>query len=496
MSVVRAIRSSVTGDPDATDDDLLLDAAPHPVMLAPATLKRRLVAADGAAIVLGLVAAFGAQRLLKPVPENVQVCQAGLACASLPVWLLACALRRLYTARLVTRFDAEVQRLLQASLLGVAGLMAIGFFVNFDALSRLWVVASFGGVFAFLIIERVAARGVFARLRRQGRVSRRVVFVGTNADAATLCLSLDHNPQCGYEVVGFAGDDPAIEAITGRPVLGDVDHMQLLLDAVGAGGVVIVSSAVSAETTNRLTRQLTDAGVHVELSSNLRDIDITRFRVKDLGGHPVLYVEPVIRDGWRSAAKRAFDVAFSLVALVLTSPVLLVAAIAIKFDSRGPVLFRQERVGLDGQRFNVLKLRTMCMDAEAKRVDIEQQNEADGPLFKIKMDPRVTRVGHLLRTLSVDEIPQFWNVLRNEMSVVGPRPALASEMEQWSELLHDRLRVKPGITGMWQVSGRSDTTFEQYQRLDLYYVDNWSLTHDVLIALKTLPAVLLRKGAK
>jgi exopolysaccharide biosynthesis polyprenyl glycosylphosphotransferase len=464
--------------------------------LAPAALKHRLIVADIVAITVGLAIGFGVQRLLRPVPDDVLVSQTALALASLPVWLLACHVRRLYTARVVARFDAEVQRLFQAALLGIAGLMGIAFFVDFDALSRLWVIACFVGVFGMLLVERVAARSVFTRLRRDGRANRRVVFVGTNDDAVTLCRSLDENPQYGYEVVGFTGDDRTVETLTGRPLLGTAEQTQPVLEQVGACGVVIVLSSVDAEATNRLTRKLTDAGVHVELSSNLCDIAVTRFRIQDLGGHPVLYVEPVIRHGWRSVAKRAFDIAFSVVALVLASPVLLLAAIAITLDSSGPVFFRQERVGLGGQRFKMIKLRTMTVDAEARRGELEQHNEAAGPLFKMKTDPRVTRVGRVLRPLSIDEIPQFWNVLRNEMSVVGPRPALPKEMDDWSELLHDRLRVKPGITGMWQISGRADTTWEQYQRLDLYYVDNWSLNHDLLIALKTVPAILLRRGAK
>jgi lipopolysaccharide/colanic/teichoic acid biosynthesis glycosyltransferase len=181
--------------------------------------------------------------------------------------------------------------------------------------------------------------------------------------------------------------------------------------------------------------------------------------------------------------------------LLVTAPLMAAVAIAIKLDSKGPVLFKQERVGRDGVPFKVLKLRTMCIDAEAKLAELQKQNEADGPLFKMKNDPRITRVGRILRKLSIDEIPQLWNVMRNEMSMVGPRPALSREVEQWGDALHGRLRVKPGVTGMWQVSGRSSSSFEDYERLDLYYVDNWSLATDLMIIAKTLPAVLMSRGA-
>ena len=180
---------------------------------------------------------------------------------------------------------------------------------------------------------------------------------------------------------------------------------------------------------------------------------------------------------------------------MLLSPVLAVAAFAVKVDSRGKTIFRQTRVGRDSRPFAVLKLRTMVMGAEAMRAGLLAENEADGPLFKMEQDPRVTRVGRFLRRTSIDEIPQLWNVLRGSMSLVGPRPALPHETEEWDSLLTQRLRVKPGITGMWQVNGRSQSSFADYTRLDLYYVDNWSLTSDLAILVKTIPVVLSRKGA-
>jgi exopolysaccharide biosynthesis polyprenyl glycosylphosphotransferase len=259
---------------------------------------------------------------------------------------------------------------------------------------------------------------------------------------------------------------------------------------------VIASTAVDLTTSNRLVRALTDAGVHVELSSTLHDVAATRLTVRALGRFPVIYVEPAIRDGWRAHAKRSFDVVVSAVALVMASPVLLVAALAVKLDSPGPVLFRQHRVGRDGRIFEVLKLRTMHVDAEERLAELLHLNEADGPLFKLRHDPRVTRVGRVLRTTSVDELPQLVNVLRGDMSLVGPRPALPREVAAWAPELHQRLRVLPGITGAWQVSGRSDASFDEYARLDLSYVDNWSLLTDLSILVRTVPAVLRSKGAR
>jgi len=233
----------------------------------------------------------------------------------------------------------------------------------------------------------------------------------------------------------------------------------------------------------------------VALSTGLTDIDITRMRPQGLDGQTLIYVEPTIRNGWRSSAKRAFDIVVSLAGLIVTAPFVAGAAIAIKLESEGPVFFKQDRVGRDGTSFQMVKLRSMYKDAEERKAALLAQNESDGPLFKMRNDPRITKVGRILRKLSIDEFPQFWNVLRGDMSIVGPRPALRNEVDQWDEELHDRLRVLPGITGMWQVSGRSDAGFDAYKRLDLYYVDNWSLLHDIRIVLKTFSAVLMQRGA-
>ena len=238
-----------------------------------------------------------------------------------------------------------------------------------------------------------------------------------------------------------------------------------------------------------------ELGYHVELTSGLVDISANRLVARPLGRRSVLHVEPVNRFGWRGVAKRAFDVVIAAAGLVVVSPILLAAAIAIKLDSPGSVFFRQERVGMNGEHFGVLKLRTMLTDAERALPALRSQSEVDGPLFKMRDDPRVTCVGRVLRSWSIDELPQLWNILRGEMSLVGPRPALPGEISGWSAELQNRLRVKPGITGMWQVNGRSSSSFEDYERYDLYYVDNWSLLTDLAIIAKTIPVVLLRRGA-
>ena len=271
-----------------------------------------------------------------------------------------------------------------------------------------------------------------------------------------------------------------------------------MLRAVGEDGAntaLIASSGVEMAALNRLCRDLVEAGVHVELSTALADIAPRRLTMRPLGRFPVAYLEPVERGGWRAGAKRTFDLISSSLAVILLAPLMLLIAIAIKVGTDGPVFFRQERVGRDGKRFEMLKFRTMVDGAHEQREQLEEQAGGKGPLFKMKSDPRVTKVGRLLRRTSLDELPQFINVVAGQMSLVGPRPALPSEMADWPPELYGRLRVRPGITGMWQVSGRSDTTFDEYIRHDLYYVDNWSLGVDIAILARTAGAVMRSDGA-
>jgi exopolysaccharide biosynthesis polyprenyl glycosylphosphotransferase len=294
--------------------------------------------------------------------------------------------------------------------------------------------------------------------------------------------------------VGFVGDD-VIGPRGGVSVLGGLDQLGQILHDHDAVGVVVSLASIDDAQVNLLTRRLTDAGYHVALSTALADIDVTRLRAQQIDGRTMMYVEPVIRNGWRAIAKRAFDLVSASVVLIVTSPIWLAAAAAIAIDSRGPVLFRQRRVGRDGKLFTMTKLRTMTVDAEQRKEELADQNEADGALFKIHDDPRITRVGKVLRKLSIDELPQLLSVISGTMSMVGPRPALPDEVDQWDDTLCERLRVPPGLTGMWQISGRSDSNFEQYRRLDLYYVDNWSLVHDLRICAKTVGVVLTGRGA-
>ncbi len=445
------------------------------------------------AVALTLSAVVSGSMTIEGGPSTTRFLALGLM--TLPIWLALFAGQRLYNIRFIGRRIDEIRRIVNATFLGSMAVALAGYFADV-AIPRSRIVVLFVVVTILVSIEREIARRIFAALRARGRLIRNVVIAGANPEGRELAAMLRTDTWLGYRVLGFVDDtatDP--EPVPGVPLLGTVADAAEVLRARRGASVIVAASAIESETTNRLARDLLDRGVHVELSSTLRDIASQRLVVRPLGRFPVVYVEPVQRDGWRRTAKRSFDLVLAITALVLTSPLVALAMIGIRLDSPGPVLFKQVRVGRNGRPFQVLKLRTMVQDAEALRETLLDENEADGPLFKMKDDPRITRVGKILRSTSIDELPQLWNVVRGEMSMVGPRPALPHETEAWDPLLTQRLRVTPGITGMWQVNGRSESSFEDYTRLDLYYVDNWSLLIDLAIVAKTLPVVLTRQGA-
>ncbi len=485
--------SGQTAGDTAARDTAAVGLAATEARANPQRLRRRLIASDVVAIIVGAILALVVQHIFKPVPADIRSEELWLTVVIVPVWVLMMGANHLFLARAISRFGEEFRHLLMAGAMSAGFLVAVSFLAQYGELSRLWVGLLFVCVTASLVVSRLIARRVFAKLRRTGRISRRVIIVGTGSDAVSLLHATQRRPDLGYEVVGFTGD-PAGER-GGVGVLGSLDDTLEVVQRTGASGAILSVASLDPEVVNRLTRTLTEAGCHVALSSSLHDIDISRTRSQAFDGRLMIYVEPTNRSRTHLFLKRAFDTVLAGLVLLVTLPIVAVAAVAIKLDSRGPVLFKQVRVGKDGELFEMFKLRTMVCDAEALRSQLEDLNESSGPLFKMRADPRVTRVGRFLRKSSIDELPQLWNVIRGDMSIVGPRPALPSETEQWTPDLHERLRVLPGITGMWQVSGRSEADFELYRRLDLYYVDNWSLTHDVKIVAKTFLVVLTRRGA-
>ncbi len=479
---------------DDTPDPTGSPAAPLGA-LRPAVARRRLMIADAAATLVTGAIVLGVTQLLRPMDTEGLSRHVLLTAASLPAFALGAVASQMYRARANHSAASEFRNIVKTVAIGTSFLICLAFATQMKDLSRLWVGLVAVSVLAALTVARSVARRVFARLRINGRLRRRIVIVGTDSHAVRLHQLFEHDPSLGYEVVGFVGDRPNDFLFRDR-VLGDFADVTSVLAAHGAIGVVISPSALPESELNSMTRCLTDAGYHVAISATLRDIDINRLRPQSIDGRSILYVEPVARTGAPVVAKRIFDVVVASTLLFLTAPVIAAAMAAIKITSRGPVLFRQTRVGVDGEEFTMLKLRTMVADAEARLDELAELNEADGPLFKIERDPRVTRVGRFLRRSSIDELPQLVAVLQGTMSMVGPRPALPREVGEWDDATRERLRVLPGLTGLWQVSGRSDASFDSYKRLDLAYVHNWSLRHDLSICVRTIAVVLRARGAR
>jgi exopolysaccharide biosynthesis polyprenyl glycosylphosphotransferase len=457
--------------------------------------KAILLAADTLAMVTAVMIVFFVQAHFAGWGERTQRGHLWIAAASVAVWPIVFAQHKLYAARFVTRMFDETRRVIHAVFIGVVALVVIGALTHVEV-SRPFVIEVLVLGSLLVGIERFVARKVFQRRRSRGQSFRPVIVVGTTVEALAMYEMLKKAPSLGYRVVGFIDDDPSAPTdVDGVPVLYGIQRTAKVADDLGAQGVIIAASALTLERSNHLVREISEAGLHVEITWPLRDVAAHRLSVRPLGRFPVAYVEPVERHGWRSVAKRLFDIGVASLALVLTSPIWLVAAVAVKVTSAGPVFFAQERVGRWGRNFKVYKFRTMVVDAEDRLEDLRAHNEMDGPLFKMAADPRITRVGRFLRPTSIDELPQLINVIKGEMSLVGPRPALPSEAAMWGEDLRNRLRVRPGITGMWQVSGRNNSSFADYERLDLYYVDNWSILVDLAILARTVPVVLSSRGA-
>lgn len=501
-SVAIGWESSTTADPASSRPAGTegTEAPPQPGSSGSPTkrlVKAALVSADLLATLLGLLLATQVYVFITGHSP------AGLmptAVLSLPVWPIVYAHQSLYQARRVASRLEEFRRLVNACLAGALLTAALAFVLG-DTLSRGWLGLALLFVLVTVALEREVARRMFQRRRAQGRMVRRVLVVGRNDEAHAVAESLAEVPALGYDVVGFVAEEPdrqVIDLRSGQPLgpwVGDpADVVRLVRDS-GATGVIVATTGTDQESANRLVRDLTREGVYVEMTAALRDITPGRISVRPLGRYPVLCIEPVAAVSWRATAKRVFDVVTASVLAALTSPVLLAAALAVRLGSGPGVLFRQERVGRDGRTFTLLKLRTMVPDAEQRLEELQDLNEAAGPMFKMTDDPRVTGVGRVLRKFSIDELPQLWNVIRGDMSLVGPRPALPEEAAHWDDALRERLRVRPGITGMWQVSGRYTASLETYARLDLFYVDNWSMVADLAILAKTVPVVLRHRGA-
>jgi exopolysaccharide biosynthesis polyprenyl glycosylphosphotransferase len=332
-------------------------------------------------------------------------------------------------------------------------------------------------------------------------MSSKVLLVGSSESVDYFARELARQPQAGYRVVGACIPSGVIAGYlpgTDIPVMGSVDKVLEALQATDADTVIVTSSdGLPSDKMRQLSWSLEPGRNHLVVTTGLVDIAGPRIHMRPVAGLPLVHVETPRYEGSKRTVKRAFDLVASVLLLLILSLPLLLIAVAVRLGSAGPVFFRQNRIGLNGRPFEMLKFRSMVTDAEARLQELQasQGNEGNSVMFKLADDPRITPVGRLLRRFSLDELPQLLNVLAGEMSLVGPRPPLPREVEQYEKHVNRRFLVKPGITGLWQVSGRSNLDWESTVRLDLYYVENWSLTGDFTILWRTFRAVFARDGA-
>ncbi|MFT8396649.1 sugar transferase [Propionibacterium sp.] len=389
----------------------------------------------------------------------------------------------------------EYRKVVEASL-WVFGFGAIVSYVLQASISRGLFVTTLPVGVAVLLLERWVVRQAINAGRSKGRALTRTLVVGFAPAVGDLLNTLESRPEVGYRASGVCvlgaeqlGTSLSPQVTRHRPY-------QLISAATEGGyGAVIVADGLRRSEVRDLAWQLESRPTELMFLPRLMDVAGPRMTISDVEGLSLVHVDLPRFSGWRLWFKRGFDIVFSAVVLVLLLPVFLIVAVLIKMDDGGPVFLRQERIGRRGTMIRVHKFRTMCVDAESKIDALIAANGGTALLFKMADDPRITPIGKILRKYSIDELPQFWSVLCGGMSVVGPRPGLPREVPEYSKAYYRRLLIKPGITGLWQVSGRSDLSLEESIRLDLRYVENWSLVGDLMIMLKTVRVVLQSGGA-
>lgn len=428
--------------------------------------------------------------LNRPVPFAVWIT------VSPALWVVCLASSGTYDGRLAGSGSEEYRRVLSGAVRFVALVSFLSYLARTTMAPDLVLVATPVGLLGSLVARR-ALRLWLARIRRGGRLRERVVLVGGEREACRFMEYLCTVPGCGMQVVGlYAGSREGWKPDLEVPVVRDREALFEMLRSGGADAVAVVDAGALGEGGLReLGWALEGLGVEIMVAPEATDVAGPRLRIRPVGGLPLVRVEEPRLSGPVRVAKEVVERVGAALVLVALSPFLALVALAIRATSPGPVLFRQARVGRQGVVFSMLKFRTMVPDAEERLVQLAEFNESDGLLFKIRRDPRVTRLGRVLRRLSVDELPQLWNVVRGQMSVVGPRPPLPSEVARYPAHVRRRLLVKPGLTGLWQVNGRADLSWEDSVRLDLHYVDNWSLLGDLLIVARTVGAVVRGSGA-
>jgi exopolysaccharide biosynthesis polyprenyl glycosylphosphotransferase len=413
------------------------------------------------------------------------------------ILLIVFRIEGLYDRRRGSSWLDDIYIISTSTLVGIAIMIFIFFLYRAHFYSRLIFLYAVLLIVIFLSLSRLIERQIRARLRRRGVGVDRVLIVGAGVVGRAIMRSILARPELGYSPVGFVDDDPKKQETDIGPfkAMGATGDLATILRNETINQVIVTLPWMSHRKVLGIIADSERQGVRARFVPDLLQMSLSQVDTEVMDGIPLIGVKEPTLKGWKISVKRFIDIAISSTALLVFSPFLLLVAILIKLDSPGPVFFRQTRLGRGAKPFTCYKFRSMWEDAEEVKPALSELNEAEGPIFKIRDDPRVTRMGKLLRRFSLDELPQLINVFRGDMSIVGPRPPLPCEVEEYEDWHHERLKIPSGITGLWQVMGRSDLTFDEMVMLDLYYAENWSLWQDFKIMLRTIPTVLFGRGA-
>lgn len=460
---------------------------------------RKLRIWDTAAVTTAVAYGAGALGLLAGLPGPSAT--SWLVAAVVAVtWLAMLSAFRTRDLRVIGVGPGEYKRVVSATAAAFGLLAAVFLLTDADGV-RVHFLATLPLGAVLLLGGRWSLRHWLTSRRHQGHYLSRVLVLGSQEDVAYVVQQIDKKSGAAYLVVGAALEDPENAdgptiGRTGIPIIGGLD------DVVGAAASLEADAVIVAGQLRRGSGYLRELGWSLEASAtelvvalSLTNVAGPRIQMRPVEGLPLMHVDLPQFSGFRHLLKRAVDIAASGLALILLAPLFAVLAILIRRDSAGGAIFRQERVCRDGQTFQMYKFRSMVQTAEEELAKLRELNEGSGPLFKMRDDPRITKVGKWMRKYSLDELPQFFNVLKGDMSLVGPRPPLPCEVADYQGPAHRRLFTKPGLTGLWQVNGRSNLSWEESIRLDLYYVENWSLTGDIQIMWRTLMVMLRPEGA-
>lgn len=416
------------------------------------------------------------------------------------------AFRHLYTIRLTGNWFRQAWTIVSSATMGIAFLITYYFFFQnpsqpdladpFIPNSRLLIPFIWFSCIAVLCLGRLIVSGITGILYRLGLGETRVLVVGSGRLGKMVMQSLAANPNLGYSVVGFLHDMQEPPSDFGRfKMLGTIDDMRMVILSMQVDEVIIALPNNMSKQAIRSVKLCEHLGSSFKLIPDLYEVNLSRIGMETIEGIPLLGIKQESLNTPQRIVTRSIDIMISLLVLIIGSPVFLCLGLAVLLSSPGSIIYKQQRVGLNGKHFLMYKFRSMYKDADQRLSQLLHQNEAQGPLFKMRYDPRVTPVGSFLRRTSLDEIPQFLNVLKGEMSLVGPRPPVPREVALYEEWQRGRLAIKPGLTGLWQVRGRSNISFDEGVLMDLYYIENWSLRLYLQILFRTIPAVLFSKGA-